>query len=373
MAEVKGGSRDLAFVAGRGADSEGELNGESKNRRADSSSTSRPATMKDVARRAGVAVSSVSRVLSDDMNVSPVMRNRVLDAVAALGYQKDLLAQGMRSGATSSVGFMAIDIANPIIAAASAGAIEELRDHGFSLLISSSDGSSELDGDYIRNFHLRRVEGLMLALADEENPTTLDALEQFPGAVVLLDRALASERPASAVVYDHRSGMTQAVEHLLALGHRRLALINGAPRVRPARERASSVRQAVRREAEATVVVRSAAYSAEHGYEATRQLLKGEDRPTAIIVGGNQILQGVMVAIREMGLVVPDDVSLVTLDNVPFAEFLVPSLACVTRDPVAMGTVGAQLVLELIAGGSPRTVELPTEFVPGASCAAPAR
>jgi LacI family transcriptional regulator len=332
---------------------------------------SRQATMKDVASRAGVAVSSVSRVLSGNPDVSPVMRNRVLDAVAALGYQKDLLAQGMRSGATFSVGFMALDIANPIIAASSAGAIRELREHGYTLLISSSSGSSDLDADYIRNFHLRRVEGLMLAVADEEDPSTVNAITQFPGAVVLLDRTMSLGRPTSAVLYDHRSGMTDAVEHLLKLGHRRLALINGAPRVRPARERASAVRQAVRRQSDASVVVRGGSYTAEHGYEATRQLLKGDEAPTAIIVGGNQILQGVMRAVKEMGMSVPDDVSLITADNVPLAEFISPSLACVTRDPVNMGSVAAKLVLELIAGNPVRTVELPTVFVAGESCARP--
>lgn len=334
-------------------------------------SSGRPATMKDVARRAGVAVSSVSRVLSGDPDVSHLMRNRVMDAVAALGYQKDLIAQGMRSGATSSVGFMAVDIANPIIAAASAGAIRELRNNGYSLLISSSDGSTELDADYIRSFQLRRVEGLLLSVADEENPRTLDALEQFPGAIVFLDRAFPRTIKASAVLYNHRSGMTEAVNHLLDLGHRKLALINGAPRVRPARERASAVRHAIRRVPDATVVVRGGSYSGAHGYEACKALMGSACPPTAIIVGGNQILRGVMAALVESGLRVPADVSLVTLDNVPLAEFISPSLACVTRDPVTMGTLGAELVLELINGGSPRTVELPTTFVRGASCGVP--
>lgn len=331
----------------------------------------RPATMKDVAERAGVAVSSVSRVLSGNPDVSPVMRNRVMDAVAALGYEKDLIAQGMRSGATSSVGFMAVDIANPIIAAASAGAIRELRNNGYSLLISSSDGSTELDADYIRSFQLRRVEGLLLSVADEEDARTLDALEQFRGALVFMDRAFPRKIRASAVVYDHRSGMAAAVEHLLELGHRKLALINGAPRVRPARERANAVRQTIRRVPDATVVVRGGSYSASHGYDACKALMSSDTPPTAIIVGGNQILQGVMGALVELGLTVPDDVSLVTLDNVPLAEFISPTLACVTRDPVTMGTLGAELVLELINGGGPRTVELPTTFVPGESCAAP--
>lgn len=330
-----------------------------------------PPTMKDVARRAGVAVSSVSRVLSDDPDVSEVMRHRVLDAVAALGYERNVLAAGMRSGATASVGFMATSIGNPIIAAASAGAIRELRTHGYSVLISSSDGQVELDAEYIRNFQLRRTEGILLSLVDETDEAALTALGQYTGRVVAMDRVLPGFINGSAVLYDHAAGMTEAVDHLLTLGHQRLALINGSPNVRPARERANAVRRAIKGSRHATVTVRSGAYDAEHGYRATLQLMKAHARPTAIIVGGNQILQGVMTALRQLRLAMPQDVSLITLDNVPLADFISPSLASVTRDADRMGVEGARLVLDLIRGGEPRVVQLPTKFVPGESCASP--
>lgn len=330
-------------------------------------------TMKDVASRAGVAVSSVSRVLSDDPDVSTVMRNRVLDAVAALGYERNILARGMRSGATASVGFMATDIGNPIIAAASAGAIRELRPHGYSLLISSSDGRAQLDADYIRSFQLRRTEGILLSLVDETDQSSLMALGQYTGKIVAMDRILPESFTASAILFDHAAGMEAAGHHLLTLGHRRLALINGSPNVRPARERANAVRRAIRSQPGATVIVRGGSYGANHGYHATLQLMKSDDRPTAIIVGGNQILQGVMTALRELEMRMPHDVSLITLDNVPLADFISPSLASVTRDAGGMGIQGARLVMELIKGGGPHVVQLPTRFVPGESCASPAR
>jgi LacI family transcriptional regulator len=330
-------------------------------------------SMRDVADRAGVAISSVSRVLSGDPDVSPVMRNRVEDAVAALGYERDLIAQSMRSGKTMSIGFVAIDVANPIIAANSAGAVAELRNAGYSLLMSNSRGDPELDAEAIRLFKLRRVDGLLLSLADERAPRTLEALRAFDGPIVLIDRSLPPDIRAGAVLHDHAAGMVPAARHLLELGHRRLALINGAPRVRPARERAKAVRRALKSYPDADLVVQAESYTAEHGYAATRAVFENYEPPTAVIVGGNQILQGVMGALRDLSLVIPDDISLVTLDDVPLAEFLQPSLSRVTRDPVEVGHQAATLLLEQIRGAEPRIVSAPTRFISGGSCGPPAR
>jgi LacI family transcriptional regulator len=327
--------------------------------------------MRDVAERAGVAISSVSRVLSGNPDVSTVMRNRVEDAVAALGYERDLIAQSMRSGRTMSIGFVAIDVANPVIAANSAGAVSELRKSGYSLLMSNSRGDPALDAEHIRHFELRRVDGLVLSLADERHPRTLEVLRKFDGPIVLIDRSLPSDIPAGAVVHDHAEGMVPAAEHLLSLGHRRIALINGAPNVRPSRERASAVRRALKGHAGTNLIARAGAYSADHGYEATLSIFGERPAPTAVIVGGNQILQGVMRGLRDLKLRIPQDVSLVTFDTVPLAEFLEPPLACVVRDPIEVGRLAAVQLLEQINGAEPRTVVVPTEFVPAGSCGPP--
>jgi len=329
--------------------------------------------MRDVAERAGVAISSVSRVLSGNPDVSTVMRNRVEDAVAALGYERDLIAQSMRSGRTMSIGFVAIDVANPVIAANSAGAVSELRRSGYSLLMSNSRGDPALDAEHIRHFELRRVDGLLLSLADERDPRTLDALRRFDGPIVLIDRTIAADIPAGAIVHDYAEGMAPAAEHLLSLGHRRLAMINGAPNVRPSRERANAVRRAIKGCPGATLSARAGAYSATHGYDATIAIFREAPAPTAVIVGGNQILQGVMRALRDLDLRIPDDVSLISFDSVPLAEFLEPPLAHVTRDPFEVGRQAAVQLLEQIGGAAPRTVTLPTEFVPAGSCGPPPR
>jgi LacI family transcriptional regulator len=347
-------------MAGNGL-SEHDLNEFSRPRQQRSS-------MKQVAERAGVAISSVSRVLSDDPNVSPLMRNRVLDAVAALGYERDPLARSMRTGSTYSVGFVAVNIANPVVAAYAAGAEEELRSAGYSLLISNSHGEPSLDAAYLRYFDLRRVDGLLLSLADETNPETLAIIRDLSEPIVLLDRSLTSDINVGAVLHDHRTGVTQAVQHLLGLGHTRFALVNGAPRVRPSRERASAMRFAIKGVVGVTCSVRAGAYSAEHGCAATMALMRENPTPTVIFVGGNQILTGVLQALRDIGARIPEDISLVTFDAIPLAPFLEPPLATIVREAEAAGERAAQLLLEQIQGGVPRTIVLPTAFLPAASC-----
>jgi LacI family transcriptional regulator len=334
----------------------------------------RRAGVRQVAQRAGVALSSVSRVLSGHPDVSDVMRHRVMDAVAALGYEPDLLAQSLRRGASMTVGYVVGDIANPLSAQIAHGAETALRRSGYSLLLVNSTNDPDLDAQHIRLLRQRRTDGLLLALADEKHPDTIAELLRYPGPYVLVDRACGQLPLASGVHSDHRAGLTEAVEHLYRLGHRHIALINGNPRVLPARERASVLRRFARGVADLETTVRSGAFTAQHGEAAAAALINQDaGRPTAIIAGGNQILPGVLRALRAAGLTVPTDVSLVTCDHVALAEFLRPPLATVSRDLNSMGETAAALLLERLSGKDPRRVTLPTGFRAEQSCAPPRR
>src|SRR5581483_3211294 len=206
---------------------------------------SRPG-MREVADRAGVAMSSVSRVLSGHPDVSPHMRQVVMDAVRELGYRPDMLAQGLRRGKTFSVGFTVSDIANPILADLVTGAEKRLRAAGYSLLLTNSEGDPELDVSHISLLERRRVDGLILSLAEEHHPETVATLLKLQVPVVLVDRDVPPGVNARCAAFDHAAGMRAAAEHLLGLGHREFALITGGPE-RPARERREAVEQALAR------------------------------------------------------------------------------------------------------------------------------
>lgn len=332
-------------------------------------------SMREVAELAGVAMSSVSRVLSDHPDVSPAMRERVMAAVERLGYQPDLLAQSLRRRATRSAGFVVGDISNPLLAEITQGAETALRESGYSMLLTNSENDPELDARHIRLLEQRRVDGLLLSLAAEDSTATLDVLRRTETPVVLIDRELGAGVAASAVLSDHRAGMRAAVAHLLDLGHRRIGLIAGQP-VRPTRERALAFEETYReRGLSATYQVLEGALSPEHGRRATRRLLESAEPPTAIVAGGNQLLVGALQELVDRGARLGEGgLSLVSCDEISLTELFSPAIAVVRRDNRELGRQAAQLLLRHLEGeGEPETVVLPTEFVPRPSCAPPPR
>jgi LacI family transcriptional regulator len=327
------------------------------------------ASMREVADLAEVAISSVSRVLSGHPDVSIEMRDRVLAAVAKLDYEPDFLAQSLRRGATLSVGYVVGDISNPLIATITLGAEAALRSAGYSMLLMNSENEPDLDAAHIRFFQARRVDGMILSLASDRAQSTIDSIAQVDVPVVLIDRDLPVELRASIVRNDHRSGMRSAVDHLLDLGHRRIALITGGRDIWPVRERLAGMAAAVAaRGIPDETVSLIGSLSAEHGEASTEQLLTMVPRPTAIIAGGNQVLAGCVRALVRHGTRIPQDVSLVTCDEVDLSQLHSPPIASVSRDTLQLGRVAAELLLERVAQSTgPRTVLLPTRFTQTAS------
>ena len=338
--------------------------------------TATRAGMREVAERAGVAMSSVSRVLSGHPDVSPHMRRVVMAAVRDLDYRPDMLAQGLRRGRTFSVGFALSDISNPVLAEMVTGAESQLRASGYSLLLTNSEGNPELDVAHIELLERRRVDGLILSLAEEHHDGTVAALRGLETPFVLIDRDIPEGVHAASVAYDHAAGMRIAAEHLLKLGHRDVALITGGPR-RPARERRAAVEETF---AEAGVSAACTIYDGEfavaHGRRATLEVLVRRPRPTAIIAGGNILMQGALLALRDAGVEVGQEISFVGCDDTVVAELHRPQIAVVRRDIMAAGRTAAELLLSLLEreggdGELPREIILPTEFIARPSCGPP--
>ena len=325
--------------------------------------------MREVADLADVAISSVSRVLSGHPDVSAGMRDRVSAAVEELEYEPDFLAQSLRRGATLSVGYVVGDISNPLIATITSGAESVLRSAGYSMLLMNSEGDPELDAAHIRFFQARRVDGMILSLASERRQATLDGLAQVDVPIIMIDRDVPADLRASIVRNEHRAGMREGVGHLLDLGHRRIALITGALDLWPVRERIAGMAEAVTaRGLPDETISLVGSLSAEHGERSTEQLLAMHPRPTAIVAGGNQVLAGCVRAIVRHGVRVPDDMSLITCDEVDLSELYSPPIASIARDTLLLGRTAAELLLERLNDGEPRTVLLPTSFTARPSC-----
>lgn len=331
--------------------------------------SSEQVSIREVAASAGVAISSVSRVLADHPDVSDDMRARVQRAVRESGYEPNTAAKTLRSGKSMSVGFVIGDISNPLMSAIALAAETRLAEDNYTLLLANSRGTAEQDLENVRLFRQRRVDGLLLSITDESNRTLRRELTRFDKPVVLLDRRLEKISTVSSVFFDHYTGFVAATEHLLSLGHRRIGLIAGSDKVRPARERLAAVRQVMDTVEGATLAVRLGMLGRAQGSMAVESLMAENSRPTAIICAGNQLLAGTLSALRAHGVRIPRDMSLVTTDDTELAEFHQPPIATVARDAGSLGHVAAEVLLRQMAGEpSGRPVTLPTRFEPAGSC-----
>jgi LacI family transcriptional regulator len=325
-------------------------------------------TIKDVAALAGVGIASVSRVLNDAADVSASTRERVLAAVEELGYEPDLVASGLRRGTTRTIGFIVSDIANPLFADIIKGAEESLEARDYVVLIFNSRGNPERDLTGLRLFLRRRVDGVILSVSGED-ARMAEALRGVRVPVVLVDREIDGIE-SSAVLSDHEVGMTAAVDHLIDLGHERIALITGPLNLRPARVRSAAFRAQI--EARQVVLDENllsvGSFSSGFGESSVDRLYSLAYPPTAVIVGGVQLLSGVLRGLAKRGLQIPRDVSLVSCDDSPLAEFYSPPITVVTRDMTEMGTLAGEVMLAILNGESaPVTHRCPTRLIVRAS------
>lgn len=331
----------------------------------------RPIGVKEVAERAEVAISSVSRVLTGHPNVSQSMRKRVMDAAEDLGYEPDFLAQSLRRGQTFSIGFVVRDISNPVLAELALGAETALSAAGYSMLVVNSHGDADSDAAGIHLLRRRRVDGLLLSLSDEGHESTRQELQRINMPVVLIDRVMDGLPELSSVLSDHAYGARAAIQQMIKLGHRRIGLVNGPGVIFPMQEVERVVRE-VCSAAGVELIVEAGALQASDGEAAALRMLDSDRRPTAMLSASNQILVGALHAIRARGLHVPDDISLVTFDDIPLLDLLDPPIAVISRQPTELGRRAAeQLVTEMRDGTAPRTVVTDTIYDPRGSIGPP--
>jgi LacI family transcriptional regulator len=331
--------------------------------------------IKEVAALANVAPSSVSRVLNDHPDVSAETKARVLRAAAQLGYQPNFLAQSLRTGATRTVGFVVRDISIPLFAGIVKGAEQALEKSGYSVLLTNSLQNSALEAKHINVLRQRRVDGLILSLQSEANPDTFRALQDLQVPTVLLDRELVGF-PADTVLFDHASGVHDAVAALVGLGHTQIGLLVGPPDTRASRDRIRGFTCACEEAGISTGwdnLVQLAAITPEATSQATASLLGPPLTLTALVAGDAQLGVAVIAAMRQRKLRPGQDLSVVVCDDLELFRLLDPPVSVVFRDAEEMGAVAARMLLARLSDGSaaPQRQVLPTSFVRRRSTAAP--
>lgn len=332
--------------------------------------------MYDVAAQAGVALSSVSRVLSNHPDVSAKMRERVRRIATDLGYTPDPIAQSLRRGSTRTIGFVVRDIANPFFGEIVSGAEQVLGSAGYAVLLINSGGDVDSEASHMELLVRRRVDALVVSLVSETNARSRKVLASTKRPFVVLDRDLPGTQH-SAVMHDHRAGLLAATADLLTLGHRRIAIITGPTDIRSTRERLAGFTQAheewgLSPQPPLVVALSHASASARDTTMALMAMAKTK-RPTAIISGGVQQTVGVLNGLSDISAAPGLDVALVVCDEAPLLRAIRPPISVVTRDAIEMGRQAAHLVLGMFEGAEPRVEMLPTQYTRRETSALPER
>lgn len=326
-----------------------------------------------MAKLAGVSQSSVSRALNPDRYASEELRARVDAAVKQLGYEPNSLAQNLRTQSSMTIGCMVSDVANPMYAEIIGAAEARLQEAGYLTVVANSRlGQQEVE--LINMFRRRRMDGLLLTLDNDEREGLAEAVRAAGIPMVLLDRDLIDG--CDRVQVDHRQGAHAVVSHLLNLGHRRILLETPSHRVRPGRERIAGAKEAVRDAGLPQDVLSISEHVSplrEEVFADVQMALAKPERPTAIVVLGNEMLAGTLSAIASSRLQIPEDVSIVSIGDTSLAQFASPGITALRWDLRQFGRAAAGLLLDRIDGldGEAKVITFPTELVLRRSCAAP--
>jgi DNA-binding LacI/PurR family transcriptional regulator len=325
-------------------------------------------TIREVAERAGVSIKTVSRVVNNTAEVSPATRQRVQQVIAELGYQPSSLARSLVRGKSDTVGVVIPLSAHFIFSRlffteVLRGIAEVLSDHRLDLLIYLAQDETP----YIQLYRQRRVDGLILMSVPVDDPNLAGLLEG-EAPCVFTCRITEHENPSWWVDADFATGVEQAVDHLVSLGHTRIGLLAGPPNLVSVHLRVKGYCRALAKHGipvpEDLILYDD--FSSEVGRTLARKLMEHPRPPTALICGDDMMALGAIQGVREMGRRVPEDVSVVGFDDVILAAYATPPLTTIRQDGYEKGRIAADLLIELMSEAShgvPRHVVLDTRLV----------
>jgi len=333
-------------------------------------------TLQDVAQTAGVSTATVSRVLNMPRQVRSETRGRVEAAIAQLGYLPHFGGRALALNRTNTVGAIIPTMANAIFARGLQSLQETLAEAGINLLIATSGYSVERETEQIRTLLSRSVDGIVLI--GEARPRESYDLLAGQGTPFVILWSWRADSPHTCVGFDNRAAARAIAEHVIAAGHRRIAMISGQTAWNDrAQLRLEGVRDALRGAGltlKASQLVETP-YGLDQGADAAARLLSRRARPTAILCGNDVLAAGAIAGARQAGFDVPGDVSVLGFDNVELARVAQPPLTTVHVPHRRMGREGARVLMEMMGNDTPgESVQLETRIIERASlCRLPER
>jgi LacI family transcriptional regulator len=322
----------------------------------------------DVANAAGVSLRTASRVLNDDPRVAPDTRQRVRAAISDLSFQPDAMARSLRAGTDTAIGFVVESIADPFFAAVIDAVEQEMSHHGRSVLVASTRRDPDWERDVVERMLRRRVAGLLLTPASGSHAWLKPSKPGAPHVpVVLVDRE-ARDLSADLVEIDDHRAAYDAVTHLLAHGHQRIAYVGDTPAIATSAARLRGYRDALREHGVAADerLVRDDCPASTDAARATSALVSDPNPPTAILSATIRASLGVVPALHAAGRT---DVALVAFGDFPMAGTLRPAVTVVDHPGRAVGAAAAARLLARLAdpGLPPERIRVPARIVPRGS------
>jgi LacI family transcriptional regulator len=305
------------------------------------------ATSSDIAREAGVSQATVSRVLNGDPRVAAATRSRVMEVVERLGYTPNAIARGLVTQKTDLVGVVISDVMNPFYPELLEAIAERLARHGLKMILFNAGDRD--DDVYTRLLLEQRVDGIIFTSPKRDSAMVRDlARRRFP--LVLTNRYV-EDIECDMAIGDNQGGARDVGEHLLALGHRRMAVIAGDPRASTSHERLVSFREKLEAAGERRTddLVLSGEFTAERAYRCAEELLRRRDRPTAIFCLNDLMAFGAVNATHRLGFRVPEDVSIVGFDDVWMAAWESFELTTVHQPLAEMARASVELLTARLA------------------------
>ena len=326
------------------------------------------ATIKEVAKLAGVSVGTVSNVITGSVSVGARRRERVLKAIRELEYHPNHIARSLKLQRTKMLGIVISDITNPFFSQMERGAEDAALNRNYLLLIFNTDDDVDREKQVLSVLRSQRVDGILLVVAPSQGkPLHIVETLKEGTPVVCLDR-IPPGIEVDSVTVDNVNAARDCVRHLIARGHRRIGIITGTMALQTAQQRLQGFEETMR-DAGLEVDpswVRHGDFRSESGYQLGREILLERNRPTALFISNNLMAYGVLRAMDDLGLQCPGDLAIATFDDPPITRVFRPRLTAVSQPAYSFGYTGAELLIQRIeskqSGESPIAIRLPTEL-----------
>ena len=328
-------------------------------------------TIKDVAALAGVSVATASRVLSGNPATSPEARAGVAAAAAQLDYRPNAQARALRSTRTDSIGLLVSDVRNPFFADLAHTVEQAALASGYVTLLGNANERKEQQDRYLDTLISRRVDGIVVAPLGDGSGSIRSLIErEIP--TVFVDRTVAG-LDVPSVTTDSETGIRQAVAHLAAAGHTRIGYISGPQAISTGRDRFAAFTRAVADFglSQDPELVYFGDFQAASGSAGVHALLELRQPPTALLAADSPMAVGAIAILHRRGLRIGRDIALIAFDDIEWFALLDPALSVISHSVEDMGRIAVKMLLEVIGGGTPESVVLPSELIVRASSSAP--